>query len=277
MTEGMKTLRGEGGAMQQKRLDNSPIAYFVSRTGHAPWVLLIHAAFVHHGMFREQFAYFEGRYNLLAVDIIGHGQSTDTRRGDTVERMSEWIAGILAAEGIGRAHIAGVSLGAVLAQDFANRYPQAVRSLACFGGYDVNHFDGSMRKENSAAQMRMMLKALVSVKWFAEANKKISACTPQAQDAFFEMNLRFPKKSFRFLAGLRRMVNRYETGRRGYPLLIGCGELDLPMAQEAVREWKSREPGCTAVFLEHAGHCANMDAPEAFNRILEAFWKGAEG
>lgn len=256
--------------------DDSPIRYFLSGREHHEWVLLIHAAFADHTMFREQIAYFKDRYNLIAVDIIGHGQSVHTRRGDSVCRMAEWIAAILQAEGIDRIHIVGVSLGAVLAQDFANHYPDRVKSLACFGGYDINHFDPEMQKENGGKQMGMMLKAMFSVRWFAEANRKISAYTARAQDEFYEMNLRFPKKSLRFLAGLNRMVNQCRTGNRPYPLMIGCGQFDLPMELEAVRRWKEAEPDCEAVVFENAGHCVNMDVPGDFNRVMEAFWKGRE-
>ena len=99
---------------------NSPITYFVNRTGQAEWILFIHAAFVNHNMFKAQFEYFENKYNILAIDIIGHGQSTDTKKGDTIDKMSKWIFDILKTENIEKVHIAGVSLGAVLAQDFAN-------------------------------------------------------------------------------------------------------------------------------------------------------------
>lgn len=253
---------------------DSPITYFYSRTGQAEWILFIHAAFVNHNMFKAQFAYFENKYNILAVDIIGHGQSTDTRKGDTIDKMSEWIFAILKTEHIEKVHIVGVSLGAVLAQDFANRYPCAVSSLACFGGYDINHFDAKLKNENSAKQMLMMLKALFSVKWFAKANKKISAYTSQAQNEFYAMNMLFPKKSFLFLATLDRMVNKHETGQRNYPLLIGCGKYDIPMELEAIKAWKQSEPDCTVVLFENAGHCVNMDAPQEFNRTMEEFWKG---
>lgn len=263
--------------MEPITLANSPITYFVSRTGQAEWVLFIHAAFVNHNMFNAQFAYFKNTYNILAIDIIGHGQSTDTRKGDTIDKMSTWISDILKAEHIDKVHIVGVSLGAVLAQDFANRYPCAVRSLACFGGYDINHFDAKMKNENSAKQKLMMLKALFSIKWFAKANKKISAYTSQAQNEFFAMNILFPKKSFMFLATLNNMVNKHKTGHRSYPLLIGCGKFDIPMELEAIKAWKSSEPYCTAVLFENAGHCVNMDAPQEFNRTMEEFWNGAAG
>ena len=261
--------------MKTIKLVNSPITYFVSRTEQAEWILFIHAAFVNHNMFKEQFVYFQNKYNILAIDIIGHGQSTDTQKDDTIDKMSEWILDILKTENIDKIHIVGVSLGAVLAQDFANRYPYAVSSLACFGGYDINNFNIKMQKKNGAKQMLMMLKALFSVKWFAKANKKISAYTSQAQDEFFAMNILFPLKSFMFLATLNSMVNKYKTGQRKYPLLIGCGRFDIPMELEAIKIWKSSEPDCTVVIFENAGHCVNMDVPQKFNITMEVFWESA--
>ena len=252
---------------------NSPITYFVNRTGQAEWILFIHAAFVNHNMFKAQFEYFENKYNILAIDIIGHGQSTDTKKGDTIDKMSKWIFDILKTENIEKVHIAGVSLGAVLAQDFANHYPYAVSSLSCFGGYDINNFDPKLKNENSAKQKLKMLKALFSVKWFAKANKKISAYTSQAQDEFFAMNMRFSKKSFMFLATLNSMVNKHKTVQRNYPLLIGCGKFDIPMELEAVKAWKSSEPDCRVVIFENAGHCVNMDVPEEFNKTMEEFYR----
>ncbi len=259
--------------MKPIKLAGSPITYFVSRTEKVQWILFIHAAFVDHNMFKAQFEYFEKQYNILAIDIIGHGQSTDTQKGDTVDKMSKWIFDILKTENIDKVHIVGVSLGAVLAQDFANQYPHAVGSLACFGGYDINNFDPKLKNENSAKQKLMMLKALFSVKWFAKANKKISAYTSQAQDEFFAMNMRFPKKSFMFLATLNSMVNKHKTGQRNYPLLIGCGKFDIPMELEAVKAWKSSEPDCRVVIFENAGHCVNMDVPEEFNKTMEEFYR----
>lgn len=258
--------------MKECRLENSPITYYISGTEHNEWVLFLHAAFVNSEMFREQTTYFKDKYNVLTLDIIGHGNSTDAKKGDSIDGMSAWISGILKKENIEKIHIVGVSLGAVLAQDFANKYPQSVRSLACFGGYDINSFDPKLQQGNNSAQMGMMLKAMLSVKWFAKANRKISAYTEKAQNEFYEMNVRFPKQSFMYLASLNSMVNTHKTADRGYPLLIGCGEHDIPSELDAVRMWKKAEPECKMVVLEGAGHCVNMDAPQQFNRILEEFW-----
>ena len=227
--------------MQEYRLEESPVVYYTSRKENAEWVLFIHAAFVNHNMFQPQIACFQDKYNLLMVDILGHGKSTRARKGDSIRKMSGWI-----------------------------RVP--VQSLACFGGYDINNFDVKMQRENGASQMLMMLKAFFSVKWFARSNKKISAYTLQAQEAFYQMNLQFPKKSFRYLASLNSMVNTRQTGPRNYPLLIGCGRHDIPMELWAVEMWKKNEPECSVVVFEGAGHCVNMDTPDEFNAAMEEFW-----
>lgn len=259
--------------MDARKLAGSPIAYYKVGTGHDEWVLFLHAAFVDHAMFRAQVEELQERYNLLLVDVIGHGRSTTTEKGDSLDGMADWLYAIMKAEDIDKLHVVGVSLGALLAQDFANRHPDAIRSLACIGGYDINHFDPNLQKDTGRTQMLMMAKAFVSVKWFADANRAISAHTPEAQDEFHALNLRFPKKSLRYLASLNAMMNQFSTGPRSYPLLIGCGAFDAPSAIEAARAWHAAEPNSTLVVFEGAGHCANMDVPHVFNETLKAFWE----
>ena len=261
--------------LQGRRLEGTPIVYYASRAEgvvEAPWALLLHAAFVDHRMFRTQVEHLAGRCNVIAVDVLGHGASTEARRGDSLESMASWLDAILEAEGASQAHVLGVSLGGVLAQDFACAHPEKVASLAVFGAYDITRPDPELLKANGTAQMAMMGKALVSMRWFAEANKAISAFTEEAQQEFYELNLVFSKKSLRHLASLGKLVGKHEPCARNYPLLVGCGEHDLPLELKAVEAWAQAEPGCQTLVLEGAGHCANMDVPQRFNEALDRFW-----
>ena len=258
--------------MEHLHLEHSPIAYYIDDTANKEWLVFIHAAFVDHRMFAKQFEYFSGKYNLLAVDILGHGNSVHAQKGDKIEMMSDWMNQIFEKHGIPAAHFVGVSLGSVFIQDFANKYENKVLSLTCFGGYDINQFDVSKQKANSKSQMKMMMKAMFSIKWFAKANKKISAYTSEAQEDFYRLNIQFKKSSFRYLAGLQKLVNQYSKKQRHYELLIGCGEHDIPAEIEIVNEWAEYEH-CDKIIMKGAGHCANMDVPQAFNRCLEEFLK----
>ena len=259
--------------MNKLHLDNSPITYYTDTTAGSgsDWIVFVHAAFADSSMFKRQFEYFSGKYNIIAIDVIGHGGSLAACKGDGIEKTAYWLSCIFQKHGIAAAHLVGVSLGAVLIQDFANRYEDRVLSLACFGGYDINNFDTKAQRANSKGQMGMMLKALISVKWFAQSNKRISAYTAQAQQEFYDMNARFPKRSFRYLAGLNKLINKFPSKPRKYPLLVGCGEHDIPMELTIARVWASKER-CSPAVIQGAGHCANMDNPDRFNSVLQNFF-----
>lgn len=258
--------------MRTLYLENSPIAYYIDDAANKDWLVFIHAAFVDSRMFTKQFDYFCGKYNLLAVDILGHGNSIRAQKSDNIEKMSYWIDRILKKHNIAAAHFIGISLGAVFIQDFANKYEDKVLSLSCFGGYDINNFDIKGQRANSKEQMKMMLRALFSIKWFAKANKKISAYTSEAQEEFYNLNLGFKRSSFKYLSGLQKLVNKYPKKQRSYPLLVGCGERDIPMEIKIVNDWSVNER-CDKVIFKDAGHCVNMDVPEQFNTYIESFLK----
>ena len=119
--------------------------------------------------------------------------------------------------------------------------------------------------------MKMILKAIFSIKWFAKANKKISAYTKTAQEEFYNLNLEFKKSSFKYLSKLQNLVNKFPKKERKYKLLVGCGEYDIPSEIDIVNEWAEREH-CEKAIIKNAGHCANMDNPQDFNACLESFW-----
>ena len=83
------------------------------------------------------------------------------------------------------------------------------------------------------------------------------------------MNLEFKKSSFRHLATLSKLVNKYKTPKRDYPLLIGVGEYDNDMAKKASIIWHESEPDSEYVEFSGAGHIVNMDTPEQFNKVLK--------
>ncbi len=251
--------------MNEKRLENTSIHYWINDIKVGSAIVFIHPAFANHTCFDTQLDDFK-EYRVITIDLIGHGKSIGK---GTIEDTALYINKMMEAEKIDKINLVGVSIGALLAQDFANKYPSKVSSLTCIGGYDINHFDVTLQKDNSKQQIKMMMKAMFSIKAFAEDNKKISAYTKEAQEKFYQMNLEFKKSSFRYLATLNQLVNKYQTQKREYPLLIGVGEYDHDMAKKASMIWHESEPYSEYVEFSGAGHIVNMDTPEQFNKVLK--------
>lgn len=247
------------------------MVYYISKQRHKETIVFLHAAFADHTQYDSQVAFFKENYTVITVDLIGHGNSTDVNKGDGIEKTAEYLRNILKEESIQKVHLLGISIGAVLIQDFPNKYPDLISSLICFGGYDINNFDPAIQKVNAKAQVLMMIKALFSIKWFAKSNKIISAYTDEGQEKFYRMNIRFPKKSFMYLAGLNGLVNKYKTDTRNYPIMIGCGDKDIPIQLQVLKKWQEMEPQSEVVIFKNSGHLVNLDAPNEFNETIFYF------
>ncbi|OPY78235.1 MAG: 2-hydroxy-6-oxo-6-phenylhexa-2,4-dienoate hydrolase [Syntrophorhabdus sp. PtaU1.Bin058] len=81
---------------------------------------------------------FSREYRLVLFDNRGAGRSDRPDMTYTTELMADDLAGLLDAVGIDSAHVYGTSMGGMIAQQFALRHPDKVRSLilavTCCGG-----------------------------------------------------------------------------------------------------------------------------------------------
>lgn len=98
-----------------------------------PAVLLLHGAAMDHSAWQWQARYLAHHgCAVLAPDLPGHGRSPGPP-GDSVERLADWAADLLAALGRDRAFVAGHSLGSLVALELALRHPARVAALVLAG------------------------------------------------------------------------------------------------------------------------------------------------
>lgn len=98
-----------------------------------PAIVLIHGAQNDHSVWALQSRYlaYHG-HAVLAVDLPGHGRSTGPAL-TSVEAMADWILAVSAAAGVGRAVLAGHSMGSLIALEASRRAPERVAGLALLG------------------------------------------------------------------------------------------------------------------------------------------------
>src|SRR5205085_6346113 len=107
-------------------------AYTGSRTWMHPsrTVMFVHGAAHDHSVWALQSRYFAHHgFDVLAVDLPGHGRSAGPAL-DSVEAMASWVLGLLDANGIKQAMLAGHSLGSLVALDACRQGPDRVSRLA---------------------------------------------------------------------------------------------------------------------------------------------------
>ena len=94
-----------------------------------PSAVFIHGAQNDHSVWSLQTRYFAHHgYNVLAVDLPGHGRS-DGAALTSIEAISAWLLALLNAAGIERALLIGHSMGSLAALETAGAAPARVSKL----------------------------------------------------------------------------------------------------------------------------------------------------
>ena len=98
-----------------------------------PTVLFVHGASLDHTVWTLPARHFARRgYNVLAVDLPGHGLS----EGDCQPEISgyaDWLIDFLDATGIDETALVGHSMGSLITLDCAGRYRNRIRALVLVG------------------------------------------------------------------------------------------------------------------------------------------------
>ena len=96
-------------------------------------LVLLHGNGEDHTYFKHQMAPFSERYQVIALDTRGHGQSPRGTAPFTLEQFAEDLKGFLDSREISRCHLLGFSDGANIALLFALKYPDYVEKLVLNG------------------------------------------------------------------------------------------------------------------------------------------------
>lgn len=109
-------------------IDGRRLSY-VRRGSGAPLLLVMGMA-GHVGLWSEPFlTELERDFEIVAFDNRGIGESTDVAGSWTIGDLAEDAVAILDAVGWDSAHVMGISLGGMIAQELALAHPERVRRL----------------------------------------------------------------------------------------------------------------------------------------------------
>ena len=97
--------------------------------GHGPPVLLIMGLGLSGGAWWRTVPVLARGLRVITFDNRGVGRSRSPRYSYTIEAMADDAVSVLDAAGVAKAHIYGISLGGMVAQQLALRHPERTASL----------------------------------------------------------------------------------------------------------------------------------------------------
>lgn len=245
-------------------------AIFGKKTG-VP-VLLIHGLGADHQMWQAQIARYPAEgFFVIVPDMRGHGESSKSGTF-SLQDCARDLSELLAKLELPQASVVGVSMGGLIAQQFACDYPEKVERLVI-----VDSFSGvtSLAERFNAwlasfllAILPQSLQTKLLVTTYGKMGKPEVASYFEAQAARMDPAM---------LRQARKAVNGFDIFDRLHevrgPALVlvgdGFGQTAINMAQKTA----DAIPGSTFTVLEEGGDPSNMLVPETFDREALGFFK----
>ena len=243
------------------------------------WVTFVHGAGGSSSIWYKQIRAYTAHYNVLLLDLRGHGNSKPSLKQAFQERYTfdvivADIVEVLDHENIESSHFIGISLGTILIRQLAETYPERVKSMI---------MGGAIIKLNLRSQILMrfgnIVKSVIPYLWLYQffafiimpkKNHRESRLlfVREAKKLYHKEFLRWYKLTSE-LTPLLRFFRQVDVG---IPTLYIMGEEDY-MFLPSVQQLASSQCSATLAVVPQCGHVVNVEQPQQFNVTTLGFLK----
>jgi 3-oxoadipate enol-lactonase len=239
----------------------------------APWLVLSHSLACSVRMWDPQIAALKGSYRILAYDTRGHGASEAPKGAYTLEMLADDLQALLDHVGAKNPHYCGLSMGGMIGQTFALKYPGVFRTLMLAdtsSGFPAQVWPLWQERIRIAEEKGMApLVQPTLERWFTEAFRQSH---PQPVAGIAKLIASTPVAGY---VGCCHAIPKINLTARlkeiKAPILVICGDKDPgtpPAMSEAIRD---NAPGSKLVMIPDAAHLSNLEQPAAFTQAMQDF------
>jgi len=241
--------------------------------GEGPWLTMSHSLACNLSMWEPQLQVLTKKFKVLRFDTRGHGASSAPEGAYTLEQMADDVHGLFAELGIKRTHWVGLSMGGMIGETYALKYPGVFRSMVLA--------DTTSRRPPNAEQMwgdriRMAREQGMSVlvestlgRWFTESYRQAH---PEVMERIGNDIRSTPVAGF---AGCCDAIAKVDVLDRlkeiDCPALVIVGDQDHGTPPEMARQIHANLRGSELLIIPSAAHLSNVEQPAVFNKALTGF------
>jgi pimeloyl-ACP methyl ester carboxylesterase len=232
-----------------------------------PLLVLLHGVGLDHTVWEPLSAILGDRFEVLAPDLPGHGDSPAVPEGVGLADLAGAVAGRLP----GPAHLVGFSLGALVAQHLAIHRPELVASLTSVSSVcrRTETERAAVLDRLAVAERDLAASSAASIdRWFAGSDVgeewvARTRATLLANDADSFL------RCYRVFATGDAEVGP-DLGRITAPALAITGQDDPGSTPEMTRRLAAAIPGCRAEIVAHTRHMLPLERPGVLAAAITA-------
>ena len=249
--------------------------------GDGPPVLFIMGLAVPGMGWRPQVEVLRDRFTCLTFDNRGVGDSEVTRGAYTTKQMALDALGLMDTVGWRRAHVVGISMGGMIAQELALLAPGRVRTLtllATHGGgrkllpplRTLKNFFDLQRSKDPERRLALFNRLLFTPAFVDQHRERLRE--GMAADLAFKPQ---PVQGFRgqFAACASHRTGKRLGQLRGIPTLVATGAVDQCVSPVNARLLGRWMPWARVVEIPGCAHGINVMAHAEVNRLLHELFE----
>jgi 3-oxoadipate enol-lactonase len=239
----------------------------------APWLVLGHSLACSVRMWDPQIAALKSGYRILAYDTRGHGGTDAPTGAYTLELLADDLKALLDQLGAKNPHYCGLSMGGMIGQTFALRYPGVFRTLMLAdttSRYPAEAWPTWQERIKIAEEKGMQpLVEPTLARWFTEPFRKSN---PAPVAAIGKLIASTPVAGY---VGCCHAIPKINLTARlkeiKAPMLVLCGDKDPGTPPAMAEEIHRNAPGSRLVMIPNAAHLSNLENPAAFTKAMQDF------
>ncbi len=249
------------------------MAYFERGKVHDTTLLLIHGFPLDHRLWAAQIRGLSNEVRVLAPDLRGHGRSGLTPGPLAMAGHADDLAALLDRLGIGRAVVAGLSMGGYVALAFWRRHRDRVQALALLDTRaEADSAVARAGRDAAVARVQQTGAAAIADEMLPRLLAPAGLAHPKIAAVARRMMVEQPVAGIvGALGGLRdREDSRPTLATITVPTLVVVGQHDAITPPADAQALAAGIPGARLVTIPGAGHLSPMENPRAVNAALRS-------
>jgi 3-oxoadipate enol-lactonase len=249
------------------------LGYSLEGRRSGPVVVMSHGLALDRSLWDTQMAALVERFLVLRYDLRGHGTSEKSVTTLAINDQAEDAAGLLHALQLGPVHFVGLSMGGMIGQVLAFRYPEMLASLTLVDTASEvppeNKPVWEQRIQDALSHGIVDLVEPTMERWFTAAYR---ASNPEMVD--WARGLVRSVRLDSYVAGARAIAEfdaTAELPRIAVPTLVVVGDRDMTTPVRSAELLNSLIAGSRLRILSPAAHLSNVEQAEPFNEELVDF------
>ena len=254
-----------------KRVAVHGMQMYYEVSGKGDPLIVLHGAYMNIPSMGAILPKLAATHRVYALELQGHGRTTDVDRPITYANLADDIAAFMDAVGLPKADVFGYSMGAEAGLQLAIRHPSKVnRLVAASVAYDLRGW----QPEFQAAIPQMTVEMIVAMPFAAEYRKL--APNPEGFPALVEKLIALEKQPMAWETEVKKVKT---------PVLLIAGDADVMTLEHSIALFRLLGGGVMGdmgkplaasrlAILPATSHTAVVTQPDLLLAVIEPFFRG---